>query len=112
MALTIDMTQQEPVTRFRLSGEMDVATSGYVHDAVIAALAIDSVRDVTLDFTHLTLIDSSGMGTLVACQRAVAVRGGTLRLENLAHFVRRQLFAAGLLGLLCGGDDGSAASSN
>ena len=40
------------------------------------------------------------MGTLVACQRAVAVRGGTLRLENLAHLVRRQLFAAGLLGLL------------
>jgi anti-anti-sigma factor len=110
--LTIDTVLVGPVTRFRLAGEMDVATSGFVNDAVIAALASDSVRDVILDVADLSFIDSSGMGTLVACQRAVAVRGGTLRLENLAHVVRRQLFAGGLLGLLCGGEDGPTVSSN
>ncbi|MBM0275202.1 STAS domain-containing protein [Micromonospora tarensis] len=110
--MTVDTMQVGAVTRIRLVGEMDLATSGLVHDAVIAALARDSVHDVILDFADLTFIDSTGMGTLVACQRAVTVRGGTLRLEHLAHFVRRQLFAAGLLGLLCGGEDDQAAPSN
>ncbi|MDG4782273.1 STAS domain-containing protein [Micromonospora sp. WMMD961] len=112
MELTVDTVQVGPVTRIRLAGEMDLATSGFVHDAVIAALASDAVRDVILDVVGLTFIDSTGMGTLVACQRAVAVRGGILRLENLAHVVRRQLFAAGLLGLLSGGAEDQAATSN
>ncbi|MEV4766785.1 STAS domain-containing protein [Micromonospora chokoriensis] len=112
MELTVDTTQVGAVSRVRLAGEMDLATSGLVHDAVIAALASDSVRDVILDFADLTFIDSTGMGTLVACQRAVAVRGGDLRLEHLAPFVRRQLFAAGLLGLLGGGIDDQADPSN
>lgn len=112
MELTIDTTQVGSVSRIRLAGEIDVATTGLVHDAVIATLASDSVRDIILDCTDLTFIDSSGMGTLVACQRAVAVRGGTLRLENLAHFVRRQLFAAGLLGLLGAAEDSHTTPSN
>ncbi|NED51816.1 hypothetical protein G3I24_13040 [Micromonospora aurantiaca] len=36
----------------------------------------------------------------MACLLAVHVRGGILRLTNIAPAVRRQLFAAGLLGLL------------
>ncbi|WP_422735730.1 STAS domain-containing protein [Micromonospora sp. WMMD729] len=112
MELTVGTSQVGAVARIRLGGEMDLATSGLVHDAVIAALASDSVRDVILDLADLTFIDSTGMGTLVACQRAVAVRGGDLRLENLAPVVRRQLFAAGLLGLLGGGTDDQAAPSN
>lgn len=106
MSLTLDIVHAGPVVRVRLRGEMDVDTSGLVHDAVLAALTADSVRQVVLDLDELAFIDSSGMGTLVACQRAVGVGGGTLRLENLAPFVRRQLFAAGLLGLLGGIDDG------
>ncbi|WP_425777865.1 STAS domain-containing protein [Micromonospora sp. DT53] len=112
MELTVDTTQIGTATRIRLGGEMDLATSGLVHDAVIAALASDSVRDVTLDVTDLTFIDSTGMGTLVACQRAVAVRRGALRLENLSSVVRRQLFAAGLLGLLGAGAEDQIAPSN
>ncbi|WFF00247.1 STAS domain-containing protein [Micromonospora sp. WMMD964] len=112
MELTVDTLQMGATTRIRLGGEMDLATSGLVHDAVIAALATDSVQDVILDFGDLTFIDSTGMGTLVACQRAVAVRGGALRLENLAPVVRRQLFAAGLLGLLCPGAEDQAALSD
>ncbi|MGC5022376.1 STAS domain-containing protein [Micromonospora sp. DT47] len=106
MELTIDTAHAGSAVRIRVHGEMDVATAGLVHDAVIAALTSDSVRRVVLDVADLTFIDSSGMGTLVACQRAVEVRGGALRLENLTPPVRRQLFAAGLLGLLGGIDAG------
>ncbi|MEV1142118.1 STAS domain-containing protein [Micromonospora sp. NPDC049799] len=102
MELSTDTIRTGSAVRIRLSGEMDVATNGLVHDAVLASLTSDSVRQVVLDLADLTFIDSSGMGTLVACQRAVDVRGGTLRLANLTPFVRRQLFAAGLLGLLGG----------
>ncbi|WP_431918902.1 STAS domain-containing protein [Micromonospora wenchangensis] len=109
--LTIDTTRVGPVARVRLHGEIDVATTGLLHDAVIAALTSDAVREVVLDFAGLTFIDSCGMGTLVACERAVAVRGGALRLEGLTPFVRRQLFAAGLLGLL-GNQDGHPVSPN
>lgn len=102
MDLTIDAVRSGSSVRLWLRGEIDVATTGLVHDAVIAALMSRSVERVVLDLADLTFIDSSGMGTLVACHKAVEVRGGSFRLENLAPFVRRQLFAAGLLGLLGG----------
>ncbi|WP_158610846.1 STAS domain-containing protein [Micromonospora endolithica] len=86
--------------RLSLTGRLGAATSGLVYDAVLAALRADTVRAVDLDLTGLDRFDAAATSTLVACHRAVHVRGGTLRLVNIPPAVRRQLFTAGLLGLL------------
>jgi anti-sigma B factor antagonist len=80
-------------------GEIDLATVGQVRDAIIAVLARDKPPAVVLDLRHVSFIDSTGIGELVRCHRAAAVSGSALRVENLAPFPRRQLWATGLLGL-------------
>lgn len=103
MDLTITTTSGEgPLVRLSLTGRLGAATSGLVYDAVLAALRGDTVRDVDLDLTGLEGFDAAATSTLVACHRAAHVRGGTLRLTNIPPAVRRQLFTAGLLGLLDG----------
>lgn len=102
MDLTITTSGEDPLLRLSLTGRLGAATSGLVYDAVLAALRVDTVRDVDLDLTGLDRFDAAATSTLVACHRAVHVRGGTLRLTNIPPAVRRQLFTAGLLGLLDG----------
>lgn len=103
MDLTITATRSEgPLVRLSLTGRLGAPTSGLVYDAVLAALRVDTVRDVDLDLTGLDRFDAAATSTLVACHRAVHVCGGTLRLINIPPAVRRQLFTAGLLGLLDG----------
>ncbi|MGC4771559.1 STAS domain-containing protein [Micromonospora sp. DT44] len=102
MNVTITASGEGILVRLRLTGQLDAATSGLVHDAVLAALRGDTVQHVDLDIAGLAHFDPAATSTLVACHRAVYVRGGTLRLVNIPPAVRRQLFTAGLLGLLDG----------
>jgi anti-sigma B factor antagonist len=96
---SIAVFQTGPVVRLELRGEIDTATVGQVHDSVIALVARLRPKEVAVDCRHVALIDSSGIGTLVACHKTVEAGGGTLRLINVSPFVRRQLFVTGLLGL-------------
>jgi anti-anti-sigma factor len=102
MDLTITTSGEGPLVRLSLTGRLGAATSGLLYDAALAALRADAIRDVDLGLTGLDRFDAAATSTLVACHRAVHVRGGSLRLTNIPATVRRQLFTAGLLGLLDG----------
>jgi anti-sigma B factor antagonist len=95
----IAVFQTGSTVRLELHGEIDAANVGQVHDAVIAAVARLRPRAVVIDCRHVAFIDSSGIGTLVACHKVVETGGGALRLINVSPSVRRQLFVTGLLGL-------------
>ncbi|MDW5329682.1 STAS domain-containing protein [Plantactinospora sp. KLBMP9567] len=98
---TISIIEQhtDSGVRLLLSGEIDLATVGQIRDAVTDLLTRDNPSAIVLDLKDVSFIDSSGMGELVRCHQAAAVSGGVLRLENLAPFPHRQLWATGLLGL-------------
>ncbi|WP_374539587.1 STAS domain-containing protein [Micromonospora aurantiaca (nom. illeg.)] len=83
MDLTITTSGEDPLLRLSLTGRLGAATSGLVYGAVLAALRVDTVRDVDLDLIGVTRFDAAATSTLVACHRAVHVRGGTLRLVNI-----------------------------
>jgi anti-anti-sigma factor len=100
MDLTVTTGRAGSTVRLVLSGVIDATSRGGLHDAVLAALTDDQVAVIVLDLADLTLIDSAGMATIVACQRAVALGGRSMRIERVAPFVRRELYTAGLLGLL------------
>lgn len=100
MDLTVKAGRSGYSVRLALGGAIDTASRGVLHDAVLAALTDDDVTVIILDLANLTLIDSAGMSTIVACHRAVAVSGRSMRIEHVAPLVRRQFYTAGLLGLL------------
>jgi anti-anti-sigma factor len=100
MDLTVKSDRGNSSMRLVLRGEIDADSQGLLHDAVLAALTDDDVAIIVLDLAELTLIDSAGMATLVACHRAAAVSGRSIRIENIAPTVQAQVYTAGLLGLL------------
>ena len=99
MDFVITKSYQGPTVRLALHGELDLATSGEVRDAVTAILSRSTPDRIVLDLRHVSFIDSTGIGGLVACHQAAAVSGSRLDLDNLSAFARRQLWATGLLGL-------------
>jgi anti-anti-sigma factor len=100
MDLTVKTGRHGSSLRLILAGEIDARSRGILHDAVLAALTDDGVAAIVLDLADLTVIDSTGMATIVACHRAAAVSGRSMRVEHVAPLVRREFYAAGLLGLL------------
>jgi len=81
-------------------GEIDVSNVGEVRDAVRAALGASVPPRIEVDLWLVTLLDSSGMGALVASFRASAAVGVPLVVTNPTPIVQRQLWVAGLTELL------------
>lgn len=100
MDLVLQTARSRSSVRLVLHSAIDTASRGVLHDAVIAVLTDDDVTVIVLDLADVTFIDSAGMSTVVACHRAVAVSGRSMRIEHVAPSVRRQFYTAGLLGLL------------
>lgn len=50
--------------------------------------SLEGKKQVVLDLSSLTLVDSSGLGVLIACLRQVSAAGGDLKLCGLSPQVR------------------------
>ena len=82
------------------SGEIDVATSPQLRAELSAALAA-APSTVTLDFTNVSFIDSSGLGVLVGALKRIREHDGdgTLRVIHAQDAVRKVFDITGLDGL-------------
>jgi anti-anti-sigma factor len=84
-----------------IEGEIDHATKQQLTSAILGA---DDAAVVTVDFSLVTFMDSSGIHVLEAAHRHLALRGTQLRLVNVGAHTRRVLEIAGVRGLLCPDD--------
>ena len=86
-------------------GEIDLDNAYLIREAVDRALTVDRATttdkagDIVIDLARTTMIDSIGIGTLVACFHAASASGVRLRLTHPSAIVYRQLWVAGLAGL-------------
>lgn len=81
--MKIDARHEQGVTILSPKGKItigvgDVALRQAVHEALDAA-----AKNILLDLSGVTTIDSSGIGELVSAYTTVANRGGKLKLLNL-----------------------------
>jgi anti-anti-sigma factor len=81
------------------SGEIDLDNAHVLRDAVNDALTCSPVR-ICMDLQRVMLIDSMGIGILVACFHAAAASGVKLVVTHPSSTVYRQLWVSGLVGLL------------
>jgi anti-anti-sigma factor len=97
-----------PITSVRLldgtiqisvRGDIDLDNAYLIREAVDRALAGQRTRGIVVDLAHVEMIDSMGIGTLVACFHAAAASGVRLRLTHPSTIVYRQLWVSGLVGL-------------
>ena len=81
------------------SGEIDLDNAHVMRDAVNEALSSSPAR-ICLDLQRVMLIDSIGIGILVACFHAAAASDVKLAVSHPSPTVYRQLWVSGLVGLL------------
>ncbi len=82
------------------SGEIDLDNAHVMRDAVNDVLTSTTPSRIRLDLHRVMLIDSIGIGILVACFHAAAASGVKLVVTHPGSTVYRQLWISGLVGLL------------
>jgi anti-anti-sigma factor len=92
MAFSIEPESGES-RRFRLSGELDLATSQILMDVVLPVTEQDG--SVRLDLTDVQFIDSSGIRSLLLLSEALDSRG-CLTLFHPSESVERTLLLVGI----------------
>lgn len=81
------------------TGEVDLDSAYRIREAVDSALFGSKPARIQIDLGAVTLIDSVGIGVMVACYHAAAACQVPLTAANPSCTVYRQLWVSGLVGL-------------
>lgn len=101
MQFTWEVIRSGTLTVVKLGGEIDLAVSDEVLDALTTAALVDPATDrVVVDLAELTLIDSIGIHALVAAQRVARQRGVGMSFTNPRGMVERVMEITGVLKIL------------
>lgn len=95
--LVIAERQAGDVTILDLTGRLVADEEDVRFTSRVDALLDAGHRHFVIDFEHVTVIDSGGVGALVAKFLSVRRRGGDMRLVNLTPRTRRVLEITRLL---------------
>ena len=82
--LNISQRQSGSVTIVDLAGKIALGESNRALHEAIRGLTADGNKSILLNLANVTLIDSSGLGELVASYASVERNGGALKLANLS----------------------------
>lgn len=91
--------QADGTVRITPQGEIDIDNAFRIRDAVDAVLVTAKPPHIVIDLVNVTLIDSVGIGVLVACYHAASACQVPLEAANPSTIVYRQLWISGLVGL-------------
>ncbi|QXC62113.1 STAS domain-containing protein [Aquihabitans sp. G128] len=93
--LTITAAAGPGTELLALSGEIDLATSHLLVDAIDAAIAAGAAT-VVLDFAEVTFVNSTGLGAMVAATKRLRLAGGDLVLRHFRGIPASALATTGL----------------
>lgn len=93
------LPMQAQIVRVRVSGEVDLSTAPELERALVQE--VDAAREVLLDLSAVSFIDSSGLHAIVIAARAAQSNGGALALgSRLPNQARRVIEITGLQSLI------------
>jgi len=81
-------------------GEVDTSNAHEIREAVGAVLAETVPLRIRLDLSQVTLLDSAGIGVLVACHGMAAEHAVLFVVTNPSPIIHRQLRVSGIAGLV------------
>lgn len=79
-----------------VTGELDLGTAGLFRSRIDADLERFKARDLILDFSNVSFIDSSGLGAMLGRYRRLAERGGRVALAGCRPHIGRLLELSGV----------------
>ncbi len=102
--MQLKLTQDGEKLTASLIGELDHHGAGEVREGLDAAILRGRCRQLVMDFSALTFMDSSGIGLVMGRYRLLRSLGGTLRIDGTSPRLERMLRLAGLEKLPIWGD--------
>jgi anti-sigma B factor antagonist len=94
----LDVTPAGAAVVIAVTGEVDMGTSPQLWAAIEGQSG--TPRDVVLDLTGVSFLDSSGLAVLIRGHHLLTAEGGRLVLRNVSRPVGRTMAVAGLNALL------------
>ena len=95
--LRLEYERLDDTVVVRVIGEVDVAASPILREALVELIDGMGALSITLDLGEMGFLDSTGVGVLVGALRSVRAKGGSLVLTQIRPNVRKVLDIAGLL---------------
>ncbi len=80
-----------------IDGKLAIESGSAAHDAILAALEAGE-KKILLDLAGVSVLDSSGVGDLVACNISAKNRGAAMKLLSLRPRVGKVLKVTQLVG--------------
>lgn len=99
VSISISTSETGKVHIVHVSGEVDVTSAAVLRDALEALIA-DGRRQLTLDLTKVTFMDSTGLGIIVGRLKRLARHGGVMTIAASHERVLRVFDITGLDQLL------------
>ena len=97
--VTVEVSGTAPQVLLTVSGEVDSSSAPVVRQH-LDALLDDAVRELTIDLTAVTFLDSAGLCVLAAAHRRAVAQDVRLRVLASSRAVVRPLQITGLWQLL------------
>ncbi|WP_347057442.1 STAS domain-containing protein [Blastococcus sp. HT6-30] len=107
--VSLEISGTASLPRLTAAGEIDCTSAPQVR-AVLDQLVDAAPREVVVDLTAVTFLDSAGLCALAAAHRRALAAGGRLRVLAATRAVIRPLQITGLWNLLGGEQVGATAS--
>jgi anti-sigma B factor antagonist len=93
----IDVQGDDAVANITVTGEIDLETSGALHDALTRA---SQCREVHLDLSAVDYMDSTGLRTVLVAKAELERAGGSLDVVAASSIVSRLIEITGIDGLI------------
>ncbi|GAB6156940.1 hypothetical protein JCM39194_01400 [Desulfotomaculum varum] len=100
MGMHLDMEHQQETLLVRLGGDLDLGVADQLRKTLDNQLDEKKIKNLILNLTRVTFIDSSGLGVILGRYKRLVNKGGKVILVGAQPQVKRILELSGLLQIM------------
>ena len=98
--MEIHASKKGPRMHARLCGELDHHSAEQARNMLDTMLHDITIRDLTLDLSGVTFMDSAGLGVILGRYRILSLRGGKLTVCGMSSAIDRIFLMSGLYAIV------------
>lgn len=98
--MEINASKKGPRMHARLCGELDHHSAEQARNMLDTMLHDITIRDLTLDLSGVTFMDSAGLGVILGRYRILSLRGGKLTVCGMSSAIDRIFRMSGLYAIV------------
>ncbi|MDP2892223.1 MAG: STAS domain-containing protein [Bacillota bacterium] len=98
--MLIRCERQGTALKAKPAGELDHHNADFVREELEGMLKDEGIKELVLDLSSLTFMDSSGIGVILGRCRTMQKRGGKVSVMNMSSQIDRILKMSGLYQLI------------